>query len=98
VFHVLEPASGNRVKRLEPGTHIGSFWNADRVIQRDGFGFMMTIDRLDGERFFGSWEHYSFGIPIGRDGKAKPEPAGHFCAVRREPDRHSLKPPVNSSN
>ena len=85
VFHVLDPASGTRLKQLEPGTYIGKFRNADGLFQLDGFGYTMKIDRVAGDRFFGSWEHYSFGIPVGKDGKPRPEPAGHFCAARRDP-------------
>jgi hypothetical protein len=83
VFHVLDPVSGERHKYDEPGTYISGFENADGMLQFDGDGYMITIDRVDGENFAGSWEHYSFGIPIGKNGKPIPEPSGHFCAVKR---------------
>ena len=89
VFEVLDPVSRERRKSLEPGTHIGGggtgFMNAAGVFQLDGSGIGLTIDRISGGELFGHWEHYSFGIPIGRDGKPIPEPAGHFCAVRQDP-------------
>jgi hypothetical protein len=53
------------------------------MLKFDCDGYMITIDRVDGENFAGSWEHYSFGIPIGKNGKPIPEPSGHFCAVKR---------------
>ena len=86
VFEVLDPQSGDRRKNIEAGTHINSgrfeFMNAAGLFQLDGSGFRLTIDRIRGDSLFGHWEHYSFGIPF-RNGKPIPEPAGHFCAVRR---------------
>jgi hypothetical protein len=88
VFEILDPKSRGRLKDLEPGTHISGgpvgFSNAAGLMQFDGFGHSLVIDRVEGDQLFGSWESYSFGIPVGRDGKPIPEPAGHFCAVKRQ--------------
>jgi hypothetical protein len=87
VFEVLDPVSGERRRSLEPGTNIDAsgtgFMNAAGILQFDGDGFTITIDKISGGNLFGHWEHYSFGIPTGPDRKPIPEPAGHFCATRR---------------
>ena len=53
----------------------------------DGFGFSFKIRGVSEGQFFGQWSQYSSHfIPIDRDGRAIPQPAGHFCAVRRSAD------------
>jgi hypothetical protein len=86
VFEVLDPQSGKRLREREPGTHVGggdvSFRNAAGLLQFDGSGLSLRVDRIESGMLFGFWERHAFGIRI-RDGKALPEPSGHFCAVRR---------------
>ncbi|HEY0243228.1 MAG TPA: hypothetical protein VGC52_11260, partial [Gemmatimonadaceae bacterium] len=87
-FEVLDPTSGERRTHHEPGTHFSAggirFENASGSFQLDGSGYSVRVDRVENGRLFGYWEHYSFGIRVGRDGKPVPEPAGHFCAVARK--------------
>ena len=84
VFQVLSPETGGRLRSVEPGTYVlggeQHFQNESRTGQLDGFGMLFVIRGVTDNELFGEWEHYSFGIPIGSDGKAKPEPSGHFCA------------------
>lgn len=87
VIEVIDVKTGERRPRAEPGTYLqsaGRYFNtASRMIQLDGSGMFLDIRRVAGDRLFGTWAHYSFGIPIDAQGNAIPEPAGHFCAVRR---------------
>jgi len=87
VFEVIDPRTGVRDLGAEPGTYFESadryFMNASRTGQFDGFGYTFDIRRVEGDALFGQWTHYSFGIAIDVKGQAIPEPAGHFCAVRR---------------
>ena len=91
-FQVIDPVTGSRLINREPGTYLSagkaSFQNAAYMMQFDGFGYILKIRGSSPGMLFGQWEHYSFGIPIGKDGRAVPEPAGHFCAAKRiVPDR-----------
>ena len=50
------------------------------------FGSSLLIRAVSSDHLFGQWiEHYGgHVIPIGRDGRPRPFPAGHFCATRIE--------------
>jgi hypothetical protein len=50
------------------------------------FGSSLLIRAVSKDHLFGQWiEHYGgHGIPIGRDGKPIPFPAGYFCATKIE--------------
>jgi hypothetical protein len=88
-FTVRHPVTGARDERAEVETHIAigkeSIPRATDVMQLDGSGMLLEIRDVGPDTFSGSWEHYSFGVPVDGDHERLAEPAGYFCARKTPP-------------
>ena len=85
-FSLISSATDNRVTTRRVSVKKGDVrFDTHSQAGEIGFSSSLLIRGVFQEHLFGEWsEQHGNMIPIGRDGKAIPEPAGYFCATRIE--------------
>jgi hypothetical protein len=86
-FTLISSATDNGVSRRRVSVKKGDVrFDIHSRAGEIGFGSSLLIRAVSNDHLFGQWiEHYGgHVIPIGRDGRPRPFPAGHFCATRIE--------------
>ncbi len=87
---IIVPLTGGRFRLIAGPTYVNSkeirFDSANRSGNFNASSMSFRIRRVSNGLLFGEWEQYWYGhgIPVDKYGKAIPQPAGHFCAIRRD--------------
>ena len=85
----IDPEEPNRgIKLNGADIYIGS------IAVNDGAGTYLTVRRVGPSGFFGRWtEEMGIAMLVDSKGRRLPDPAGYFCAWRREPFEDAPKQP-----
>jgi hypothetical protein len=85
--HMLIPWSGEPSSRDpdQPGVFVSPSGVMELGVWRgmDGSNVYLEITSVSPNGFAGTWSSKLSVIPLSNDGRALPDPKGHFCAVRR---------------